>query len=74
LTYREHSEQAKGVVRTYLIDINGLLDELIGWMETAGYELDTATSARGNLRRLYNTLVVGFEESEQGTLVDGGSR
>ena len=39
MTYREHSEISKAHVRAILINIGPMLDELVGWMGNAGYNL-----------------------------------
>ena len=71
MTYREHSEIAKAHVRAglrQLVDPSevALLDELVGWYQTAGYSTARVIEARGLLRQELNVLVVGYEESEAG--------
>jgi hypothetical protein len=71
MDYREHNEIAKAYVKADLTVVNNYLDRLIGWMDTAGYtagEMDRAIAARGELRALYNVIVVVNEESENGTM------
>ena len=69
MTYREHSEIAKAHVRAglrQLVDPHevALLDELVGWMQAAGFDTARVVEARGLLRQELNVLVVGHEESE----------
>ena len=65
--FEHHLEISKAKVRSALTEVAAVLDDLVGWMNAAGYSDDAmkrAITARGEIRALFNTLVVVNEESE----------
>ena len=72
MNYREHNELAKAQVHTRLTELRDDVDELIGWMGTAGYDvrdLSRAHEAQANVRALYDTIVRVQLEAERGRVV-----